>query len=416
MAAGRAGRAEVAGTIGAAQPAALRAPGPARIRSIDATRGLAMLCVCYSHFLDAALRGKWGFELLHALGMIASPAFMLISGMTLGYTSRRGRAALERFVGKLRERAVFLLTVVHLLLIPANSLLEGGLGRAARSLFITDTIGIALLVGPWVVARTRARARLLVAAGLMAATWVVILSSRSTASLPLGLAQELLFGTRADHWLSYSFPIVPWIGVYLFGTVVGESLPEPARGADGAVASAKHALLRWARWLLAGAVVAILIRLALHYVWPAAHSAAVHMMLTPFGKRPPSPNYVLTYGAIALALAALLTHVMEHGRMTWLTARLEELGRASVWVFVVQFYVYYVLLVLWPMRFPAYWPLYFLGSLLVISAAARVWLALGGNRLIRIPGWPTPATADRAGGSQGQGGVVPPSGTASARE
>jgi hypothetical protein len=82
----------------------------------------------------------------------------------------------------------------------------------------------------------------------------------------------------------------------------------------------------------------------------------------------------------------------------------------------VQFYLYYVVLVLWPMRFPAYWPLYFLGSLLVISAAARVWLALGGNRLIRIPGWPTPATADRAGGSQGQGGVVPSSGTASARE
>ncbi|MFL5582820.1 MAG: acyltransferase family protein [Gemmatimonadaceae bacterium] len=368
------------------------------MRSIDATRGLAMLFVCFSHFVDVVVAHRRSYVLFRALGMIASPAFMLISGMTLGYTARHSPATLHRFVSKLRERAVFLLTVVHALLVPSHLYAVGGLDRAARTIFITDTIAFALLVGPWIVARTGARARVLTAAALVAVSWAVILAAPPDAPLPLRVLQEALFGSAGDTWIPYNFPLIPWLGVYLLGTVIGESLPEPraARGASRAP-SAAGVLLRWSRLFLGGALAALAARVALPRVWPASRAGALHLLLTPFGKRPPSPGYMLMYGAIALGMAAVLTLAMDRGRLTWATDRLAEIGRSSVWIFVVQFYVYYFCGMRWPVRYEALWPAYFAASVVLIALAARAWLALGGNRLIRVPGWPAPRPAVGAG-------------------
>jgi hypothetical protein len=54
---------------------------------------------------------------------------------------------------------------------------------------------------------------------------------------------------------------------------------------------------------------------------------------------------------------------------------------------VLQYFLYYVVAVLWPMRAPRLWPLYFAASLVAVALSARVWLAMGGNRLLQVPGW-----------------------------
>ena len=58
-----------------------------RVRGIDATRGAAMLFVCLAHFgyayfgLNGADRTGW---IVLTIARIASPTFMLISGIVLG--------------------------------------------------------------------------------------------------------------------------------------------------------------------------------------------------------------------------------------------------------------------------------------------------------------------------------------------
>jgi hypothetical protein len=78
--------------------------------------------------------------------------------------------------------------------------------------------------------------------------------------------------------------------------------------------------------------------------------------------------------------------MVETKRLTWFTTRAGEIGRASLPVFVVQSYLYYFVELHWlpPTRF---WPLYFVATLLVVYVAARIWLAAGGNELLRLPGW-----------------------------
>src|SRR5687767_2506611 len=65
-----------------------------RLRGIDAARGAAMAFVCLSHFGLEYFRpfgGATAQVTMYRIGMVASPTFMLISGMMLGllYGSRR---------------------------------------------------------------------------------------------------------------------------------------------------------------------------------------------------------------------------------------------------------------------------------------------------------------------------------------
>src|SRR5947209_17006849 len=78
----------------------------ARVSSIDAARGAAMFFVCLSHFAGAYLwkHGIRGADFLATVSMIASPSFVLISGMTLGFLGALNPQSLPHLRVRLLDR------------------------------------------------------------------------------------------------------------------------------------------------------------------------------------------------------------------------------------------------------------------------------------------------------------------------
>jgi hypothetical protein len=358
-----------------------------------------MWAVCLSHFSAVAamtIGHRRTFGALMLVSMIASPTFMLVSGITLGYARHFDGAAYARFVDKLRARGIVLLTIVHLLMIPGFHFVMREPGGAYRTLAITDTIGVCLLLGPWIVERSDVRRRLAIAAALFAAAWAM-------ASLPSDhwptasrIVAGALFGSLANGWWLFNFPVVPWLAAYLLGTVIGVDV---ARAVLSGSRALTRCLLRWAARLAvtAGALGAVLGVAARRLSGHPALGAVARQLASPFVKLPPSPVYLLAYGAAGLAMMAVISVAIERRWLAWPTARLAEVGQSSLIVFVVQSFLYYVVELLWlPPRHA--WPLMFLASLVVVHVTARAWLASGGNRLLafRIP-WASSTMSGGAG-------------------
>ena len=110
--------------------------GLRRLQFIDASRGLAMLFVFVSHFaygfFDAELGGAR--ETLTAMGMVASPAFVILSGLMLGFVYRSAPSRFGDLRRKFIDRGLFLLTIGHVLILCAHLPLGRGLcGDSSRT-------------------------------------------------------------------------------------------------------------------------------------------------------------------------------------------------------------------------------------------------------------------------------------------
>jgi len=244
---------------------------------------------------------------------------------------------------------------------------------------------VCLLLGPWIVERSDVRRRLALAAGLFAAAWATACLSSDHWPTAARIVVGALFGSLANGWWLFNFPVVPWLAAYLLGTAIGADV---ARAAMSRSREITRCLLRWAARLAvtAGALGAVLIVAARRLSGHPALGAVARQLASPFVKLPPSPVYLLAYGAAGLAMMAVISVGIERQWLTWLTARLADVGQSSLIVFVVQSYLYYVVELLWlPPRHA--WPLTFVASLVVVHVTARAWLASGGNRLLdrRIP-------------------------------
>jgi hypothetical protein len=347
-----------------------------------------MVFVCLSHFSWAAgqrLGENKTFDTLLTLSMLASPTFLLVSGITLGYIRTGSQASYAHFKAKLRERGILLLTVAHWAMVPSFYYMAPRAHEALRVLPITDTIGFCLLFGPLLVERLSPRRRIYTAVALLTVTWAVIFTWPSGGNDVVRAIEGAFFGTLTTPWWFYSFPVVPWFGVYVAGSVIGEriSLDLHAKRRNFA-----WTFVKWAAGFTAVALSLEVASLVVTSLTPLDRhfAAGVEALSTPFRKYPPSIAYLLVYGAVGLLMAAVTARLVEDRRLQWLTNRAAEIGRASLPVFVVQSYLYYFIELHWlpPTR---YWPLSFLGSLLLVYLTARLWLAAGGNNLLRIPRW-----------------------------
>ena len=360
-----------------------------RLPALDAARGMAMILVCLSHFSWSAsqtLGETRTFLFLITISMIATPTFILVSGVTLGYMYAGGGDAYRDFAAKVRERGLLLLTAAHLVMIPAFRYMAPTPRQALRVLPVTTTIGICLLVGPAVVVHMSRRGRIILGAMLIIVTWLLLFAwpadSQETA---FAAVRDALVGTRRTTWWFYSYPVIPWLGVYLFGSAVGEDVRAGARNGR----TLHIVVLQHAVWVVAlGLFIEVLVD-GLAALRPTDQLLLnlSRSVANPLAKLPPSPAYLLTYGAAALLLTALADLLLDRGWLRSVTNWLGDLGRSSLVVFVVQSYLYYmvVLHLMPPGR--STWPLYFLLSLAVVFGTAKLWLLLGGNRLLIVPGY-----------------------------
>ncbi|HEY0190206.1 MAG TPA: heparan-alpha-glucosaminide N-acetyltransferase domain-containing protein, partial [Kofleriaceae bacterium] len=140
-----------------------------RIRALDATRGSAMLFVLISHF-GLTYFGHNGAEHLEdwfeRVGKVASPTFMVLSGMMAGFLYAMRPDSFRATRVRLADRGLFFLTFGHVVIALAHEPRLGRLDWAMYEVFITDTIAFCIIVGPLLVEALRPRTRLMLGAAL----------------------------------------------------------------------------------------------------------------------------------------------------------------------------------------------------------------------------------------------------------
>jgi uncharacterized membrane protein len=352
--------------------------------AIDASRGIAMAFVCLSHFGTGYFAGIGQSErqiFTDRIAMLASPAFILISGSMLGMLAReRSREQFDSVRERFVDRGLFLLIVAHVLIVFAHLPLHAGRYAWIRWGFITDTIAVCLLVGPALVDRLPARARLALAGAMYAGSWWIVLAWHPS-GLVARFLKDTVVGPMGDSTRLSNFPILPWLALYVAGTVLGEELVARRRRSESPSAIVASlgavALLVAAAWTIvigAGSP-------------PSDVYSRVADLGSPFQKVPPGPLYLLGYGGLAMLMMAAVIRAEER-RIALPVLRVAALvGRASLFVFVLQYYVNFALVPMLHLPDTPWWPLFFAGSLAALHAATRVWMLFGLNRLITV-GYP----------------------------
>ena len=336
-----------------------------------------MVLVCLSHFSVVYLARHSASllsELPILLGLVASPTFALMSGTMLGMlyvVQRRSFAALR---AKLIDRSIFLLTIAHALIACSRLAFETHPLDALRMMFMTDAIGVSVIIGLFLIARTKPATRLFLGAALYAVSCELALFWRPH-GIKLEFVRELLIGADPSQLLVYGVPIAPWLGLYLACTALGERLGglyqrqdthgvERTLFATGMLATNAGVGLRVLGWRLAPLAITLRHRDFMRIIAPA---------FSPTTKLPPGPVYLLFFGGLGLLLIWGVATLDHRGHLEFAMRWSAMLGRCSLVVFIVQFYVYYTLI--GPARFPYTrgWPLLFAGSIAVISAIAAWW-------------------------------------------
>src|SRR4051812_29296256 len=207
-----------------------RAPGThtsSRVASIDAARGTAMLFVCLSHFTNSYFflngREDLGTNLV-AIGMVASPTFVTVSGLVAGFLAVSRRNSFGSLRAKLVDRGLFLLVVGHLLLAFAGFVSGSTFAHAYSVEYITDAIAVAIMVGPTLVATLAGRSRLVLAVAIYVLNWIAVLYWSPGEGFPAFISRYFVGAVNGGAWgvTSGGFAILPWFAVYLGGTVIGE--------------------------------------------------------------------------------------------------------------------------------------------------------------------------------------------------
>jgi hypothetical protein len=354
-----------------------------------------MSFVCLSHFAAVYLTTGMNPSLPPSMqrvgaiagtvSMIASPSFIAVSGIVVAYlyrTNPDGMSALRR---KLIDRGLFLLLIGHVLLALPSYIQVHSLAPFKFEM-ITDAIAVLIIVGPSLVVWTSSKARLAVGASLLILSWVVsyLLVPHNTFGV---LMTGYAFGVANDPAV-LGFPFVPWLGVYLLATVLGERLGAEARSESS---SAHNLLLHVGVAAMGGGAAITIARHVVRALAPGIEND--HSILFGFlaagRKFPPGPVYLMLFGGAGLILVSKAFAIASDGTLPVLTRPLSAIGRASFFVFILQGYIYYLALPALGLPYPALWPVYYLLSLLVFLLAATMWNAFDGNRYLTVGLWRT---------------------------
>jgi uncharacterized membrane protein len=351
--------------------------------AIDASRGAAMLLVCLSHFADGYLFPSGAMrpgKIIKEICVSATPTFVLLSGMMVGYLHAKNPAGFSAIRAKLADRGLFLLSICHVLIVLCTSALFGDLAGSSRVFFVTDMLGVALLAMPPLVERWSSRRRAL--------TGVLVFGASSLASTvwhphptAVNALTEILLGQSANDGtrvLLYSFPLIPWLAVYLTATALGGYVARMLGAGRHLEAARQFAMAGVAGLALAADM------LLLRRLFDADPPYAIHQMTSPMVKTPPSPAFICFNLGIGLLVLAAALAASVHRRSAAIVRALSLIGQASLFVFVLEYFIYdFVFFELHP-PYTSTWPLLFLFSLGIIWSLAAFWTKRGYNRFLTV--------------------------------
>ena len=268
-----------------------------RLLPVDAVRGIAMFFIGVSH-ISFYLMNDSGILATHAraIGYIATPNFLLMSGLACGY--QLARAPTTGTALRIVDRGLFALLVGHLL-VTASIVYMVPPGTAFEHIVITDSIGALLCMAPLL--KHASAQRLLWAGGaVFALSSLFALSWHPTTAAQILLGALLLSindGGMPD--IGWTSPTLPYMGIFLVGVGLGKLIYDCRREGRAAALSVRLAV--------AGSVaivVALAVNVGRHFVKPLllSHLAPKNwadVVLTTINIRhdaPPTLTYGLFYG------------------------------------------------------------------------------------------------------------------------
>lgn len=349
-----------------------------------------MLFSCLAHY------GWWigptqtrATGMLLSIAMVATPTFLLLSGTVTGWLICSA-ANPQRTQLKLLNRGLFLLTLGHILVSLAEAH-RNGLVRALSGATIVDDIGLCIFCSALCFHGIRGEKfrRSLLAYGLAGYTlcWLTILIWHPPAGSWLVLHQALLgpdpLGASVH---TYSSPTLPYMCLFAVGLGSSDYIVAAAR--PGAPASSRKTLLVLGVALVASALSLRGMRwLAELQVRDAEFLRVMNSTLSISGKTPPAPAYLLFYcgAGIILSVSLFVLASSRRGLANTIATALAVLGRASLFVFVLQYFIFWTLPDLAGITPGNAHPvLIFVAGVGLNWLAAVLWNRLGGNRLLTL--------------------------------
>jgi uncharacterized membrane protein len=306
-----------------------------RLGALDATRGIALVLVCIAHFIDVyygtAPKDNWLLNDLSIVSKTATPSFVLVSGILLGYLSNPSHLNFPNLRVHILDRAIFMITAGHLLMAASYATREDPWIALSRG-YVTDTLGCCILAGLLVVRYAKAPWTQLVL-GLMIYVigWEGWNEWHPDNSVFLTL-RGIGLGPDQSNLPIFWFPLLPWFGVYLVGTAIGGWLST----FEKCQVSQAGKRLVWRSSLVLGAVLlAKAIVLMLH----VSHST--YLPLISYSKSPPGPFYILTFGSAALVILGTLLWATKTLQTNTASRIAERMGRNALSLFITQSFFYY---------------------------------------------------------------------------
>ena len=348
-----------------------------RLLPVDAVRGIAMLFIGVSHISFYLINDSAGLaSMLRAIGFVATPNFLLMSGLACGYQLA---AAPTTATGlRILDRGLFAFLVGHLLVCGSLVYMVPP-GTAFEHVVITDSIGVLLCMAP-LLKHAGARRLLWIGAAVyvLSTTFALVWHPSTHGQVVLG---ALLFSINDGGMpdIGWVTPTLPYMGIFLLGVGLGKLIRQCRRDGRERVLSAQLAAAG-----SAAVLAALAFNVGRHFVKPflMQHWAAKNwadVLLTAMNIRhdsPPTLAYALFYGGIGVALVGylgLLSQRESVGPLTWGVRLTAVIGRASFVSYVLQqwlidFIPVWVGFDSW--LTPATAPLY-----LVLNTVAMYWVA-----------------------------------------
>jgi uncharacterized membrane protein len=356
-------------------------PAAARLRFLDAARGVSMFFVLLSHFAGVYFiepeQEAWRSGLIR-IGMIATPTFMILSGMVLGVQYDAARAGFARIQARFIDRGLFLLLLGHVAISLALQRVEQG----AFVVYTTDIIGAAMILGALLVPKLGGRSRLYFSLTAYAASWLAVYFWHPAPGGSTGeTIKELMFGSlRPTALPAQSFPVVPWLAVYAAGSVLGERLSALVRSGAMRRLAGELTVLG-----VAGVVAMAGIKLAALALGLSPLRGAVTSALLRVGqKSPPAPLYLLFYCGIGMLLIGVCFVAENRGWFRRAFRCAVVCGEASLFLFLAHFYLFWIGLYRLDHGGPGRGLVYFALSMTLLVTAARIWQRRHYNRLFTV--------------------------------
>ena len=362
-----------------------------RLLPVDAVRGIAMFFIGVSHISfylinDSGILATYA----RAIGFIATPNFLLMSGLACGYQLARSPTSMTAL--RIVDRGLFALLVGHLL-VTASIVYMVPPGTAFEHIVITDSIGALLCMAP-LLKQTSVRRLLWAGAAVYALASLLALAWHPATGAQILLGALLLSindGGMPD--IGWTTPTLPYMGIFLIGVGLGKLIYECRRDGRAAALSARLAVAG------SGAMAAALVmNIARHFVkpWLSGYLAPnnwADVVLTTINIRhdaPPTLTYALFYGGMGVALVGLLGMLPRPAQDTFLvraTRLAAVIGRASFVSYIAQ---------QWLIDFVPIWvgfdswltpgtcPVYLAVTTVIMFWVARAWGRWQANRYMTL--------------------------------